>query len=284
MARPSDESALKRKSIEADYKRDSIRYTSIEKEFINYSNTMGKDVFMAYPMARECFERDNNKDYGYLVAGALYDYRIIEYPALGEYAEQGEHELCYYDDEIIHNKKMEAIDKYNRFIDEHKNSSIINIANLPIITNGKTLFQSHKTALVEIDFTKPLEEILAEVANIKNDFDNNPDTIQSTEEFLGIVEKQEVYLSTLKDEIYKKPSHKPLYGRLVDALFIYDCNSTGLTKSYALKEINWYWNEKNLFTETMSKNTLNNYLEFAQRQIDDGLYKNFISGQKNPLY
>jgi hypothetical protein len=284
MARPSNESALKRKSIEADYKRDSIRYTSIEKEFIEYSNAMGHDAFMAYPMARECFERDDKKDYGYLVAGALYDYRIIEYPALGEYSEFAKQELYYYDDEILPNKKAEAIDKYNRFMDEHKNSSITNIANLPVITNGKTLFKSHKTALVEIDFTKPLEEILAEVTNIKNDFDNNPDTIQSTEEFLGIAEKQEAHLSTLKDEIYKKPSHKPLYGRLVDALFIYDCNRAGLTKSYALEEINRHWNIKNLFTEIMRKSTLNNYLEFTQRQIDSGLYKNFISGQTHPLY
>lgn len=282
MSRPTKEQRELRSNIEADYKRDSIQYTTIEDEFIHYANIRGDDCFMAYPMAEECALRRHPKRYR---ENDIYAYRIIEYPALGEYPETGGHGLNDYDSDLTANQKKELRDRYDRFIDKNKNSSIVGIANTPIITNNRTnAGYQNKRALVEIDFTKPLEEIVAIVTKIKKDFDKNPDTIQTTEEFLGIAEKQEVHLSTLKDEIYKKPSHKPLYGRLVDALFIYDCNNAGLTKSYALNEINWYWNKKNLFTETMSKNTLNNYLEFAQRQIDGGLYKNFVSGQKYPLY
>jgi hypothetical protein len=236
---------------------------------------------MAYPMAEECASRRHPTRYRKI---DIYEYRIIEYPALGEYSETSGHGLHEYDGELTADQTKELRDRYNRFIDQNKNSAIMSIANMPIITNNRTsVSYQNKSALVEIDFTKPLEEIEAIVRNIKNDFDKNHDTIQTTEEFLGIAEKQEVHLSTLKDEIYKKPSHKPLYGRLVDALFIYDCNRAGLTKAYTLNEINGYWYAKNLFTETMSNPTIKNYLEFAKRQIDNGLYKNFISGQKHPF-
>lgn len=131
---------------------------------------------------------------------------------------------------------------------------------------------------IELDLTKPKEEILKYISIIKDDYDKDPSNIPSIYNILGLDLKN--YSCELsKCDIYKSKNPKPINGRLTDILFIYDCKKIGLHDEYIKDEINRYWNDiKKLYRDKFPSSTLNNYHKFSKKYIEDKEYKFFISG------
>jgi hypothetical protein len=124
--------------------------------------------------------------------------------------------------------------------------------NLPIITPRGRMGTSNKTALVQIDFSKPDQEIKDYLLTIKRELQNNPLQIQDLDHFLDqrLLPQQ----CQTAEEIWKAlRSHennggKDLATRWADMLFIYDCEEylTGdEVYTYIKAEIDRYWHQKN---------------------------------------
>ena len=277
---------------------------------------MNHECFMAYAMARECELRTHRKynlikeqiiKHGERLGLTLISpsgkkrklYELspltqsshsmemsISYPAINEYIIPYEYFNDYLDVNVEEDmdEKDKMLANYKAFLTRNKkNDLLIEYSKMPTIEYHTNSEVTHKSALVKIDFTKPIQEIIAFVSKIKNDFDNDSSKIKSLDEYLGIEQAKETYSCDLTNcDIYKSGTTKPLSGRLSDALFIYDCKKLGLTKEYILSEINRYWNEvKNLNRDKMSENTYREYLNFAKKQIDEKGYKDFLEGVKN---
>ena len=131
---------------------------------------------------------------------------------------------------------------------------------------------------IEIDLTKPKEEILRYIEMIKDDFDKDPKNIPTIYSLLG--DDIAPYLCEAdKCDIYKSKEPKPINGRLADILFIYDCKKIGLNNDYIIDEVNRYWQDvKNLYRDTFRSSTLSSYYALAQKYIDNKEYKDLISG------
>lgn len=316
MARPTKEQKEQMLKIETQFKRDNNEYQDFESECEYYANKMNHQCFMAYAMAREC-ELRTHREYilikeeiikhgerlGITVVSPsgrkrkLYEISpltqshsgmeiSISYPAINEFIIPYEYSDEYLDVNVEEDmdEKDKMVANYKSFLTRNKkNDLLIEYSKMPTIEYHTNSEVTHKSALIKIDFTKPIQEIIAFVSKIKNDFDNDSSKIKSLDEYLGIEPAKETYSCNFTDcDIYKSGTTKPLSGRLSDALFIYDCKKLGLTKEYILSEINRYWNEiKNLNKDKMSDNTLKEYLDFAIKQIDEKGYKDFLEGVKN---
>lgn len=317
MAAPTKEQRELNKKIQTLFKRDNNEYIDFENQCRYEAEKMGHKCFMAYKMAYECGDRIRRpykkirediqkygKRLGIKIANSDGTIRNItslpdiahnlpyldmqsSYPLLDAYDIPFHLFSDDFDDDPEY--KDQIIYFYNRFLEKNEeNFYLLEYSKIPIIEHHRSASIPHKSALVNIDFTKPIEEIIAFVSKIKNDFDNDPTTIQHLDELLDIKPKREVYTCNFTEcDIYKHKNPKPLEGRLADVLFIYDCHRLGLTKEYTLSEINRYWNDvKNLFKDKMSDNTYREYLSFANKQIDEKGYKDFLAGTKdhiNPL-
>ncbi len=143
-------------------------------------------------------------------------------------------------------------------------------------TGGLERERSENTVFLELDFTKPLDDLIEIVTKIKNDFNKSSKTISN---FYGLVGFK-THNSSFDDlELYKTNNIKPLGGRLADTLFIYDCKKAGLDNDYILDEINKYWTEtQNLFKDKMQLKTLREYHSLAVDYIDNKKYKCYLSG------
>lgn len=309
MARPTKKQVEERQKIEAVLKRDFYLYIDFETECERYALDMGDDCFMAYVMSNECYVRTLKEDPRKEIIEATIElympsssdevkdiFRDFTEKHFGEPSEKNLRYIlpivttsafAYGEIPSYINRDHEILSKCVVGFAEKRLKEFIacgykHYFAMPIIEHQYGT-NTHKSALVNIDFTKPKEEIIALVSKIKDDFDNDHSTIQGIDEFLGMPAHQ-VYNCNIKEcDIYKHKNPKPLQGRLADALFIYDCNKMGLTKSYSMSEIDRYWNVvKNVFREKMSENTYYEYLDFATKQIEKGGYQDFFNGAKQP--
>lgn len=305
MARPSKQQQKERAEIEAITKRDNIEYLEFEQKCINIANEFNDDCFMAYEMAHACMDR-----------AYIFDCRLSAFRMQKVYYDNGETPETQYLKLLKHSKQrflkpmnffmysqyhkgmdfdsaenrdendMYEIsaslrEKFKEIIvnDEILKYGLHEIENMPIFLTSS---HSRKAALVQIDFTKPIEEITATVSTLKRHFDKNPEIISSLEQYLKIEPEKKPYFCTIKQcEIYKHKDPKPLEGRLADALFIYDCKRLGLTKDYAMVNINEYWFNKLQIETHISERTYKEYLKFAKKQIDEKGFKDFLTGVKN---
>ncbi|MCX6074905.1 MAG: hypothetical protein NTY39_11330 [Campylobacterales bacterium] len=312
---PTKATREKRKSIEAIMKRDNMVYLEFEQKCTNIANEFKHDSFMAYEMAYACMGRkhifdieivpDYREKKGYIVyedkchslETILQEDRTNHLNNIKYTFPKSFSPLNYFifskleniecEDKIVNQKDdyygfhQDQKDKLKEFIPVDIRQQMHRIEEIPIFLTSSN--QAKKSALVEIDFTKPLEEIIAIVSTLKRRFDEDNSMVQNIYEYLGIEPKSDVYTCNFTNcDIYTHKNPKPLSGRLADVLFIYDCTKLGLTQKYTLEEINRYWNDvQNLFTEKMQNKTLKEYLEFAVKQIDEQGYKNFLKGIKN---
>lgn len=301
MAAPTKEQREQRKKIEAIIKRDADYYKSEERRGKAFSESLGHRVFAPYALEDPILFRESMKETDildmikecYLPFPFDHDsagFFSVDYaPLFGIYHNRSMRELVdsyegvngYYRSPKL--KKEETI-KYlteKGYIDENgalKESK----NNLPIISLCGKNYNTNKSAYVRIDFTKPLDEIVSIVTKIKNDFEKNHNIIQTLGERLGKEEEKEVYKCDLVNcDIYTEKNPKPIEGRLIDALFIYDCKKFGLTNEYALNEINRYWIDvQNLFTAKMQENTRVKYLAFMMDLIENQKFESFLTGIK----
>jgi len=285
MARPTKQQQEERKKYETVLKRDIEYYQKLEQRCRETADGWEEDCFIPYCLWIDAVIRYecSKIDILYFIEQPIPSHRLNYFNTiysplfhLGEdiHVKRGDERWTYENKNYEHLPidKEKAIDilKCKDLIKNGKLS--ISIDNLPIINTGNHCLEAGgKSALIALDFTKPIKELLAIVSKIKKDFEDDYTIIKGLDEYLGLVPAKEPYMCNLKEcEIYKHKPPKPLEGRLVDALFIFDCKTVGLTKDYAMNEINRYWNDvKKIHTEKITKNTHREYLNFAKKLIKE---------------
>ncbi len=123
---------------------------------------------------------------------------------------------------------------------------------------------------VEIDFSKPIEEIQHFVKSIRDDFEENSKNLPTMYDLLGIQHKK-IEFHTLKSDIYRSTNKKNNGQLLSDILFIYDCNKFNYTQDDIQLEFKGYYNY------SIKKDTIKRYLEFAKSYIDKKKYLDFLN-------
>ena len=177
---------------------------------------------------------------------------------------------------ILNKLNMEKVRKDKTFVIKPPN-----LSTLFILENKK-----NKHVYVELDLTKPKEEIIEYISKMKDDFNEDPSKFETVYEILG--EKIDTSIYDLEtSEIYKDPrSKKSTAGRLADALFIYDCKKinelSGMTifkNQYIADEIDRYWiDEKKVLKEMF--HSLESYHKITKEHIDNKGYSAYLTGIK----
>jgi len=128
---------------------------------------------------------------------------------------------------------------------------------------------------LEIDLNRPIEELIAYVKHIKEDMDNDKNTIKVPIELLGI-KLQKSDNSDAKIVLSKQK-------KLAHMFYIYDCLKAGIKRSDIINEIFLYSldTEDNPATiKRMDNKTLNTYYNIAIDYIDNQKYKELLTGIK----
>jgi len=123
---------------------------------------------------------------------------------------------------------------------------------------------------IEIDFTKPIEEIQQFIQEIKNDFNTNPKIVPNMYNLLGIKRKKLEFF-TLKSEIYRNTNKKKNNQLLADILFIYDCYKANYKQADIQQEFKEYYGYG------IKKSTIKSYLNFGKTFINQKKYLEFIN-------
>ena len=152
------------------------------------------------------------------------------------------------------------------------------------LSYSHTLRKKHKNYFIEVDLTKPKEDIIKYIETIKDEFDDDPSKFDNIHDKLGLI--PEIFQCSIKDcEIFtlgKRGTNKPINGIMADILFIYDCCKVGLSKKYIIGEINRYWNNiKKINTDEMSESTYRKYKKIAIDYIENQKYECYLTGYKN---
>lgn len=292
MARPTKKQIEDRSKIEAVLKRDIDYYTMLEERGEEITRKRGSSCFVPYVFIEACRLRKDKR------TGIVLDIVIanetmpsIEYDFSVSYfalhmIDRGvfdsgsssaiQYERKNYSRPILERntpkgKRLEYSQLLRCRDGGYDKQLFLHAISLPIIRSNHNSLYGDKSALVQLDFTKPKEELLAIVSQIKADFDNDHTIIECFGEYLGTTFRTDPYMCNIKKcDIYKHKNPKPLEGRMADAFFIFDCKRLGLTKEYALDEINRYWNDvKKMHEDKIQDNTFKNYLKFAEKMIDE---------------
>jgi len=156
------------------------------------------------------------------------------------------------------------------------------------LSDDSSLSNRTKIVYAELDLTKPLKELTDYIAQLKNDFENNPQHYKNAYELLG--EKHEPFQCDLSNcNVLKESNPKPISGRLADVLFIYDCKKVNeilgadiLTKDYITREINRYWQDVKCLLK-VDFHSIDEYYQIADEYINHEKYKDYLSGIKTTL-
>lgn len=286
MAAPTKEERKRRKEWALIVKRDNRLYTDFEKHCIESSKAIGFDGVMPFEMLYESELRTDEEFYQRstwtnIRYGGYFPIEInCSYPFLDILPDLDDDSSLYQssNDNIYNNKEM-AKERVLDFALRHQHIfyKTREFYNMPLI-QGPDRSKTSKIALVAIDFTSSLEDIIKFVSKIKNDFNHDPSSIQSLDEHLGIQQPRQIYKIPSKlNDIFISPK-KPMEGRLADILFIYDCYRLGLSHTYARSEIDRYWNVViHYFDEKINPATHKKFLKIAKLLIDDGEYHHILN-------
>jgi len=178
----------------------------------------------------------------------------------------------------LSNKEKQSMKTYFENINYHAEFKYLTIIEKDYRTIVTEKIGAERNTFMEIDLTKPLNELIEFVTTIKNDYDKNPNKISNFHNLIGL-DYKDFKCSLGTCDIYKHKSPKTLSGKLMDTLFIYDCRKYGLNEDYIKSEINRYWNEvKNIHRETIAEGTYQKYYKFAIDYIDNKKFLCFIHG------
>lgn len=153
---------------------------------------------------------------------------------------------------------------------------------ITLIKNNTVFPPSHvknknRTTFLELDFTKPLDELIETVTKVKQNFDHNPHSIRNLHDILN--DSTPIFHCDKDLELYISDRRKPFGGQLADVLFIYDCRKAGLNNEYIIDEINRYWiSLQKLFKDKFQEKTLQRYYNLAIDYIDNKKYECYLSG------
>jgi len=110
---------------------------------------------------------------------------------------------------------------------------------------------------VNIDFSLPKELLIAQIAELKTDFDNKKIDINSEE-------------TNTREFIQHVPSEfaKIIRRQYGDFLFIFDCKEIGYTNQEIIYDIYRYRNAMSQKTTTISQDSIRKYLKIAKEIYD----------------
>jgi hypothetical protein len=295
MARPTKEEKEKREKIKSLelIKRDTFIYTRFEDRAKEFSTSI-----ISYMFCSECQKRDNNINLDEFTKNgnfykrdpiineklkSLYDidkfmaFHLLCLYGTDYYKSLTEEDFKFYKVQNL-SIELQEFEKWSqphqiRLI--HKNYTPYNPYRLnDTQENAFNLDEVQKVNKVyaELDLSKPLEELIEFVTMIKEEYNENSQNIYNHD--------FKPYKCELSDcDIYKSKNTKPIYGRLADVIFIYDCKKLGFDNDYIKDEINRYWQEvKNLFKDSFGGSTLIDYHEFGKKYIDNKKYQSFTCG------
>ena len=182
------------------------------------------------------------------------------------------------------NKLLNELKKY----DTPKSKTIVEKHYSVNIDFNSDLYNTNKSKKIylELDLTKPLEDIIQTVTKLKKEFDKDHTRFPSAYELLG-GEIEPFYCELKNCDILKHKNPKPLAGRMADILFIYDCKRANkilgkhfFTNEYITKQIENYWNDIKHIYDCDSFASLKAYYKIAKDYIDNKRYREYISGVK----
>lgn len=128
----------------------------------------------------------------------------------------------------------------------------------------------------ELNLALPIDELIAYVSKIKDEYDKNNSIIKNPLELLGKdLDKADENL------LIHKGTGRYNKHRVADMFFIYDGMKKGMKKSKIISELNYYYYDKNEKDTNYDYKTLDKYYGIAIDLIDNLKYKELITGIKN---
>lgn len=255
-------------------------YTFSELCFISKENYFS-ETFVHRKEVEKILNRKVSLDIGNdlisLESIVLDDFGIVSREFFNDKKDVLSQNTYYLSSEIFTEEERTKVKEYYRKVKHDCNSRYLTL----ITKDNKCEFNNiglERNTYAELDLTKPIEELIEFVTKLKEDYDKDPNNISNFHRLIGL-ELQDHRCNTKTCEIYKHKNLKPLSGRLMDVLFVYDCKKAGLDNMYIMMEIDNYWSTtKDLPYKQITLNTIRKYYQFAIDYIDKKEYKNFIKG------
>ncbi|QKF77152.1 hypothetical protein [Arcobacter defluvii] len=148
--------------------------------------------------------------------------------------------------------------------------------NAGIIYSRPKLINSFKKEIkIELNLALPLDELIAYVSKIKNEYDKDNSIVKNPLELLG-----EDLNKADENLLIHKGTGKYNKYRVADMFFIYDGMKKGMKKAKIINELNYYYYDKDNKNTNFTYDTLNTYYEKAIELIDNLKYKELITGVK----
>ena len=179
--------------------------------------------------------------------------------------------------------ELNSVDKWKRYVDEGGENltyetKIISQYKRPPLKIQSNLY--NKFPKLEIDLSKPLNEIVAYITHIKNDFENK-DIFKAPIEVLGTeLRKADNLICDTKGKCFDAREVLTKQQKIADMFFIYDCLKVGITQRKIQNEVYNYYMDKGIETITLDAKTLKKYREIAIDYIDNMRYKELVTGVK----
>ena len=191
---------------------------------------------------------------------------------------------CFYDEEIGGARSIETKEDLGKHIISKDIDSLHTISIIrenfkrPELKFDKLM--SIKTT-IEIDVTKPLNEIIAYVSHIKNDLEKNQNILKAPIELLGEeIQKADNLVCDTKGKCFDSRTILSKQQRLADMFYIYDALKVGITQRKIQAEVYNYYVDAGIETVTMDYKTLKKYKELAIEYIDNFRYRELVTGIK----
>jgi len=142
-----------------------------------------------------------------------------------------------------------------------------------IMDNRPSLYEyqsSVKTALVEIDLTKPKKQILEYIEYIIETYNKDKNSFYLMHELLET--PNQIYKESMTGFL-KTNKRLPLCVNLTDYLFIYDCNKAFISIRNTFYTLNCYYDiVYEIGNKTDRKSTVENHLKAIKNYIDEKKY------------
>ena len=194
--------------------------------------------------------------------------------------ESAEHAYIQINDE--NNKKLENEEDWKEYMktggeDIFTTYKIIDNFKRPRLKLLWSFFKKYPT--MQIDLSKPLNELIAYITHIKKDLEENQDILKAPIELLGEeIQKADNLVCDEKGKCFDSRAILSKQQKLADMFYIYDALKVGATQRKIQNEIFNYYADNGTETKTMDSKTLKKYKELATDYIDNKRYQELVTG------
>jgi len=191
-------------------------------------------------------------------------------------------DTCVYDENIDDYKEIATIEDFKSHLSKNVESAISSISITENFKRPKIKIQNETKALnavLTIDISRPLNELIAHIAHIKKDLEENQDILKAPIELLGEeIQKADNLVCDEKGKCFDSRTILSKQQKLADMFYIYDALKAGATQRKIQNEVFNYYADNKIDTKTMDSKTLKKYKELATEYIDRKRYEELITG------